>query len=164
MREIHNSSCDFTKKLAKKNKTITNRPNAVLFIFYILFIKTLDKLTAAPSVPKLHNLISLRKFSLFNLPKKKKTVIFLRAPYKNKLARLNIVRFERTAVFSVNSTSNNVANLNWPRLGGSAQNNFFESIIPLLHYNLSSYRIKHVKTSVFVFFSMPTNFTFNNFI
>ena len=43
--------------------------------------------------------------NVLTLPKKKKNIIFLRAPYKNKLARLNILRMQYTSAVILTTKS-----------------------------------------------------------
>ncbi len=97
--------------------------------------------------------------SFFFLPRTKKVVIFLRAPYKNKLARLNILRNEYTSICSIkthqkiNSQKYNMENL--PML--------FKFVYALLKFNFSTTKLKQVKTTVSFNITLVSNYTFCNF-
>lgn len=86
--------------------------------------------------------------SCFHLPTTKKKTIFLRAPYKNKLARLNIVTisYKFTVTLKFSKTINN-----------------FTTFSYFNHLNLSSHKIKHVKTNLQYNQSNTTNFFISNY-
>lgn len=88
--------------------------------------------------------------SNFYLPKKKKSVIFLRAPYKNKLARLNILNLEYTSIISIKLNT---------------QVNFFDIKIldTLGKIMFNTHKLKHTKTTIKTITSNTTNFSLKTF-
>lgn len=121
--------------------------NTNIHIFYILLF-----------INKIHKLNHIRrgvKITFFFLPITKKNVIFLRAPYKNKLARLNIlsVRYKFLLTFLLDPQSHEVR----------PQNGNKDFINNLGALNISSSKIKHVKTKIQYTSNSIHNYTFSNF-
>jgi hypothetical protein len=140
------------------NKAATGRNNPMLFIFFIILIKTSICQPEQHVTNGLSVLTNSYKITLFNLPRKKKTHIFLRAPYKNKLARLNITRRTRAAILSIKSIKIRPSGLKNSIYTPKSCESIFKLVTPILKSNLSTYRIKHEKTTVLLYLSMPTNF------
>jgi len=147
------SSCASTKTILTTN----------VHIFYILLFLSKFNASNSPNHKNadLHNEYkelkkpTNLKVSFFFLPVTKKNVIFLRAPYKNKLARLNILRLSYSFFFSIytpyqTTTFNCSSDLNHIC-------KFFQSI------NLSSFKIKHTKTRIKLPVKYDVNFLLINF-
>lgn len=130
-------------KNLNKNKNVTENFTRIL-LFFIFFSKQKNnKQINNDIVETIHS-------SIYQLPQKKKNVIFLRAPYKNKLARLNIVRLERTSIitFKINKPVLVSGLANLYKLG----NLFFDT-----------HKLKHTKTQI-NFLSLNTiNYKLANF-
>lgn len=89
-----------------------------------------------------------KTLSFFCMPVKKKKTIFLRAPYKNKLARLNIINVSYKFIVSLN----------------------FEQLVNHVvvttlfrNLNLSSHKIMHYKTKIHYYENNAKNFLLNNY-
>jgi len=100
-------------------------------------------------------------FSFFFLPTKKKTITFLRAPYKNKLAQLSILRLEYTFIMVFNSKYTNTWDknqniINFNKI--SKLNRYFCSL------NVSGTKFKHTSTKTKLNSSAVNNFFLKNFI
>jgi hypothetical protein len=96
--------------------------------------------------------------SNFSLPTRKHSIIFLRAPYKNKLARLNIVNIEYKCFFVLKTPDkliNNKPSMNFLRIS--------KHIEELQKFNISSMKLKHVKTRLCISNSYVENFHFEAF-
>jgi hypothetical protein len=98
--------------------------------------------------------------SIFSLPSRKKSVIFLRAPYKNKLARLNIVNLEYNLLISINelynktTQSKKIAHLT----------NVPKYIHRLGSYNMSGVKLKHAQTKINIVGENLLNFTLASYL
>jgi hypothetical protein len=126
------------------NNTNTSK-NLLKVLVLIMLVNTKKNLHVqkTPTTQNIHG-------SLFHLPQKKKSVIFLRAPYKNKLARLNILNLEFTSVVSLSvKTHVTINNLN--------------TISDLGDFSFDTHKIKNVKTKVKFTTSAATNFSLFNF-
>jgi hypothetical protein len=97
--------------------------------------------------PNLSNLV----YAVFQTPIKKKSVIFLRAPYKNKLARLNILKLEFTTILSI-------------KCDKFMNFNHLNDVFNLKNYNFSTHKLKHKKTKINFMYKLKKNFQLNNFI
>lgn len=116
-----------------------------IHIFYIsLFLSK-----SLQSNKSTSNISMVKKLSCFFLPTTKKTVIFLRAPYKNKLARLNILQTNHRFVISGVLSDSVKVNSNLLE--------FFKKI------NFSSFKIKHSKTYLQYSTTNIQNFNLHNY-
>lgn len=88
--------------------------------------------------------------SSFYLPKKKKSVIFLRAPYKNKLARLNILNLEFTSIVIL-------------KINAQVSYTQLIKIFKLGSVLFSTTKIKHTKTKINFITTNKNNFKLSNF-
>lgn len=161
-----NSNFTATEPKITGNNT-NKRPNVLLntnilttniHIFYIILFLTKFNNTNN----KLHkqnkincNVISNYIISFFFTPITKKNTIFLRAPYKNKLARLNILK--RTHKFTI-TIKQNVHPLD---LKLESEFNDFLTFVKAI--NLSSFKIKHIKTRIKLPFKNCLNYNKNLF-
>jgi hypothetical protein len=129
------------------------------FIFLLLFFQLWgdrSKNTDSETVRKKNN----HTISIFSLPSKKKSVIFLRAPYKNKLARLNIVNLEYTLLISINELySKTTQSKKTTHL-----TNVPKYIYGLGSYNMSGAKIKHAQTKISVVGENLLNFTLASYL
>jgi len=92
--------------------------------------------------------------NIFFLPIKKKSIIFLRAPYKNKLARLNILNLEYTLIISFKLKFKN-AKFNYSN---------YLTVIKRNPENFSTHKIKHTKTKIHINTFHINNFKINYFL
>lgn len=123
-----------------------------IHVFYIImFLLKFHKPVKQPS----NTVEGGNKLSFFSLPVAKQHVIFLRAPYKNKLARLNILQLSYKFFFSIKYNSKTIS----LKMGDRVKDfvTFFNAI------NLSSFKIKHTKTKVKFCTQHTTNFCLKNF-
>jgi len=130
----------------------TNIKCSSLLIFIVLF----NNLISSSSFQKI-NIKSARGpigASIFILPIKKKNVIFLRAPYKNKLARLNILRRRYSATIAIK----------YNLINPHSDNNYLIKLITWLkNLNFSTHYIKHHQTKMYFISKNTENFLFSNF-
>lgn len=121
-----------------------------IHVFYIsLFLAKAFKSISTPNSTGNTSTLTIKKLSCFFLPTTKKTVIFLRAPYKNKLARLNILQTAYRFIISGTIDITNCTN--------SSFITFFKKL------NLSSFKIKHVKTTINYRTTHIYNFKLHNY-
>lgn len=148
----------------KQNKALHNNSQKSILttnihIFYIImfllkFYKP-ENMSKTVESNKQLECIDAFKLSFFFLPVMKQSVIFLRAPYKNKLARLNILQLSYKFFFSIKSNSKTIS---------LKIDNRVENLITLFTtINLSSFKIKHTKTKVSFCTQYESNFWLNNF-
>lgn len=95
--------------------------------------------------------------SFFFMPLKKKSIIFLRAPYKNKLARLNILNLEYTLIISLKCST---LSCNYTH----SSNLLIRQLLQLGSNNLSTLKLKHTKTKININTTVTSNFNFVNFM
>jgi hypothetical protein len=77
--------------------------------------------------------------TIFSLPKKKHKFMFLRAPYKNKLARLSLLNYEYSYKIS------------YGLLKGPIEEQTEKSILILFKkFNFDYMKLKHVKTHIYI--------------
>jgi hypothetical protein len=141
----------------KGDDVIKSYPLVVFFFKMLLLYKSSD------IVPRtgLNNHFFENKptYSVFVIPTKKKSVIFLRAPYKNKLARLNIVQLRYSMIMSLKQKMPEyIMGTNDP-----ARNNLTNMLNYFGAINFSSYRLKHVKTKIKINICFADNYTFQYF-
>ncbi len=120
--------------------------NYVTFFFLLFHIKS----CVATNVP-----ICLK---CTYLPKKKNMVIFLRAPYKNKLARLNIVRVQSSLIISAQIGVSPELRVNFNRAWLQRYLDFFCSL------RLGAAKSEHLKTRWSVDLTNVNNFMLGHFI
>ena len=138
-----------TKIKSTKNGVLTSN----IQIFYVIFFML--KINKINSTVKSAALLTHTKVSFFFLPSTKKNTIFLRAPYKNKLARLNILQIQYKFFMSfrcVNACMNPYNNLDINSLTNSINK-----------VNFSSPKIKHTKTNIIYNSYNIKNFAIENF-
>jgi hypothetical protein len=101
---------------------------------------------------KNHQLFNINRlnYSIFQKPVKKKSVIFLRAPYKNKLARLNILKLEFTTILSIKCNE---------KLYCNNLNDIYKN----KNYNFSTHKLKHTKTKINFMYKYKKNFKICNY-
>jgi len=136
--------------LKYKDKHIT-AVNTQLYLFlYILYRYTTQV--------KTNHIFNNYTVASFVLPTKKKSVIFLRAPYKNKLARLNILNLEYTLIISIRNKKitsqpyNSIITL-------TETNEFLKNNL----FNFSTHRTKHMRTVFAINTQCTSNFLLANF-
>jgi len=146
-------------------RTTVQTTNVILSIFLILCAqyapttsKDFKKINQAKVNPRL--LINL---SAFLLPKRSHKVIFLRAPYKNKLARLNIINLCYTSIISLK-----VPIFTPTHKFAQTSEHILENIRPVLYrflptFDLSTAKLQHAKTKYEVFEYQPSNYVFSKF-
>ncbi len=132
-----------TKYTNKKQKNTSK--NLLSFLLLFLFGRIVKK------TKKLQKSIDEKiSISFFYLPVKKKSVIFLRAPYKNKLARLNILRLEFTLIISLK-----IKNKKYVSYGST--------LSQLNSCVFSTHKSKHIKTKIKYNSVQKNNFKLKNF-
>lgn len=133
------------------NVFTTNLLVAFITLFSLRYTNASKRTAHTSSIVNFNNNLSFI-VSFFFLPRRKKNVIFLRAPYKNKLARLNILNLEYTFILSIRtnptSTAIKLTNL----------------IDYFSKFNVSSTKLKHSKTTVSVHYSQAPNFNISSFV
>lgn len=132
------------------NNTLNARSSILttnIHIFYLnlIFIYTNRHISSRDNNASTH---------FFFLPVKQKQIIFLRAPYKNKLARLNILKSFYKFIYSIQY------DVKIPAYSQTQLNNLFYTLNNL---NLSSHKIKHRKTRIRTLQNSPSNFSLLNF-
>jgi hypothetical protein len=137
-----------TKAPVNKNKN-TSTTN-LYTLFFLLFLLDYNSITHTKT-PKPTEL------SFFFLPVRKQSVIFLRAPYKNKLARLNIVNLEYTLVISIKYTYKLFSSV-------KSNKNLTLTINQLGGYNFGTAKLKHARTKIKSQIFMKNNFMFLNYL
>ena len=96
--------------------------------------------------------------SVFVLPTQKKSVMFLRAPYKNKLARLNILNIEYTTIITLCS---NVQQRPKSLYGFTTAD--LSTFRELGKSNLSTHKAKHIKTKIVTTLKYEVNYLLSNY-
>lgn len=122
----------------------------IQIFYFILFMLKSDKVKSPFDSPK-----PSARLSFFFLPRIKKNTIFLRAPYKNKLARLNIVRVHYKFLLALQFKTNRPSSYS-----NSSATNFISSMLKI---DFSSAKIKHLKTIVVYKNFSIKNFSIKNF-
>lgn len=94
--------------------------------------------------------LTIVSHKIFLLPKKKSKHTFLRAPYKNKLAQLSIIRFEHSFIISYYVM---------------CTNSLYENeMLKFLHtFNLDYSKTKHFKTKISLDKQLFANFLLKNY-
>ena len=139
--KLHNKSLINNPDTKKKNSGINLLP-FLLLLLLSKFKKESKKFQTAANT----TIFS----SSFYPPIKKKSIIFLRAPYKNKLARLNILRFEFTVIMSLKINTKNITNN--------------KNLLNLLNkFVFSTHKLKHIKTKIKYNEIQKFNFKIRNF-
>lgn len=123
----------------------------ISFYFFIFLLNTYSYSSTNKNTPLY--------YSTYALPFRKKSVIFLRAPYKNKLARLNIIRFYYKAIFSLKYRLVSISDI-----GNCNVTILLNSIYRFAYLELSTSKIKHVQTKINFEVSAKSNFLFETFL
>lgn len=104
------------------------------------------------------------KLSFFFPPVEKASTIFLRAPYKNKLARLNIVNLKYKFIIVIKRPNLNNYQQSTPQACRFVVNDQNNIVAFLNNLDLSTSKIRHYKTEFIEFFTHRNNFFLKEFI
>jgi len=135
------------KQIVSEHTNNTRVLSTNIQIFYMMFL-----------LHKMYNqsLVDFNKHSItfFFLPKRKTNVIFLRAPYKNKLARLNILNVYYKFFINISNKTKTYTNVS---------NKVRDLQLFINTINFSSPKIKHTKTKISLSCSISENLLLKNF-
>lgn len=145
-KSFHKIEHEFKKSNKTNTQTITSK-NLFKFFIVLLIFKFNNVELKNETHTNNHTLV---QNSVFHTPKKKKSVIFLRAPYKNKLARLNILNLEFTSIVSF-------------KLNKKIKVIDYTKINILGNYLFSTHKLKHTKTKIKFYCANNPNFSLINF-
>jgi hypothetical protein len=152
---IKNPNIKYTQNDTNPKTILTTNVHIFYIILFLIKFEKFNELSTNKTPKNNFKKLSNLKLSFFFLPITKKNVIFLRAPYKNKLARLNILQLSYKFFFSIKSTNN--------KLRPGFCNNSDETIKFFKDINLSSFKIKHTETTIKFYTTNKSNFHLNNF-
>jgi len=161
-----------TKKTTLNKKIFTH--NTPHFIFYLIYCIMYNFDLNARSLKRRYSSLTTKYtqfqnkpatpvniyFSYKVLPIKKKKIMFLRAPYKNKLARLSVMNLQSRIIFVFKRSKLKRDDMYAPTVSSLPPNylNLFKK------FNLSFSKLKHETTRIQLVVTNSNNFTLKHYL